>query len=63
MKMHLFLVFIAGPLVFLKAPDITIQEQHAAATVAHLHDTMLDPASFSLDGVYVTKASKKSRRG
>ena len=28
--------------------------QHAAATVAHLHDTMLEPASFVLDGAYVT---------
>ena len=37
------------------------QVQHAAATVAHLHDTMLDPASFVLDGVYVTKPGKKGR--
>jgi hypothetical protein len=29
--------------------------RHAAQSVAHLHDTMLDPASFVLDGVYVTK--------
>jgi hypothetical protein len=29
--------------------------QHAAETVAALHDSMLDPASFVLDGVYVTK--------
>jgi len=33
--------------------------QHAAATVAHLHDTMLDPASFVLDGVFLTKPSKR----
>jgi hypothetical protein len=29
--------------------------QHAAQTVAHLRDTMLDPASFVLDAVYITK--------
>jgi hypothetical protein len=29
--------------------------QHAAVTVAGLHDSMLDPASFVLDGVYITK--------
>jgi hypothetical protein len=29
--------------------------QHAADTVATLHDSMLDPASFVLDGAYVTK--------
>jgi hypothetical protein len=33
--------------------------ERAAATVAHLHDSMLDPASFVLDGVYVTKPSKR----
>ena len=33
--------------------------QHAAATVAHLHDSMLDPASFVLDGVFITKANKR----
>jgi hypothetical protein len=31
---------------------------HAAATVAHIHDTMLDPASFVLDGAFVTKPDK-----
>jgi len=36
-------------------------KQHAAETVAHLHDTMLDPASFALDGVYVTKPNKRGR--
>ena len=29
--------------------------QHAAQTVAYLHDGMLDPASFVLDGAFVTK--------
>jgi hypothetical protein len=33
--------------------------QHAAATVASLHDSMLDPTSFVLDGAYVTKPNKK----
>jgi hypothetical protein len=32
--------------------------QHAAAVVAQLHDQMLDPASFVLDGVYVTKVTR-----
>lgn len=32
--------------------------KHAAQTVAHLHDSMLDPASFVLDAAYVTKANK-----
>ena len=32
--------------------------EHAAAIVAHLHDTMLDPTSFVLDGVYVTKPNR-----
>lgn len=31
----------------------------AADAVATLHDSMLDPASFVLDSVYVTKANKK----
>jgi len=35
------------------------ETQHAAATVAHIHDTMLDPNSFVLDGVYLTKPSKR----
>lgn len=32
--------------------------KHAAQTVAHLHDSMLDPASFVLDAAYVTKPDK-----
>ena len=36
-------------------------KQHVAETVAHLHDTMLDPASFALDGVYVTKPNKRGK--
>jgi hypothetical protein len=34
-------------------------DQHAAETVAHLHDQMLDPASFVLDSVFVTKPNKR----
>ena len=32
--------------------------QHAAASVAHLHDSMLDPASFALDAALVSKPDK-----
>ena len=32
--------------------------KHAAQTVAHLHDSMLDPASFVLDAAYATKPDK-----
>jgi hypothetical protein len=35
--------------------------QHAAATVAHLHDEMLNPPTFVLDGVFVTKPDKRGR--
>lgn len=45
-------------------PDDSVQ--HAATTVAALHDSMLDPASFVLDGAYVTKPihrlAEKDRR-
>lgn len=39
--------------------DDAALRQHAAGTVAHLHDTTLDPASFVLDGAYVTKLNKR----
>jgi len=32
--------------------------RHAAATVAHIHDEMNDPASFLLDRAYITKPNK-----
>ena len=35
--------------------------QHAAVTVAYLHDSMLDPASFVLDSVLITKPDKKGK--
>ena len=46
----------------IKTLDDAALKQHAAETVAHLHDTMLDPASFLLDGAYVTKPDKKGQR-
>jgi hypothetical protein len=33
--------------------------QRAATAVAHLHDTMMDPASFVLDGVFIVKANRR----
>jgi len=33
--------------------------QHAAETVARLHDEMLDPESFVLDSVWITKPDKR----
>lgn len=43
-----------------KMPDSDIK-QHAAETVATIHDSILDPASFVLDGVYVTKPNKRGK--
>ena len=42
-------------LLALSQPD----PQHAAAVAARLHDSMLDPASFVLDGVFITKPNKR----
>jgi hypothetical protein len=39
--------------------DRAALNQHAAETVAALHDEMLDPASFVLDSVFVTKQNKR----
>ena len=36
--------------------------QHAAESVAKLHDGMLDPASFVVDGVFITRPSKQGNR-
>jgi hypothetical protein len=44
----------AAPAAFAQDPET----ERAAATVARLHDTALDPASFVLDGVYVTKVTR-----
>lgn len=43
----------------LRTMDSVTLVQHAAATTAHLHDDALDPASFVLDGVFVTKPDRK----
>lgn len=43
------------------SPEASPEVQHAATTVAGLHDGMLDPASFVLDGVYITKPIKNKR--
>lgn len=42
--------------------DDAALKQHAAETVARLHDKMLDPESFVLDGAFVTKPDKKGQR-
>jgi hypothetical protein len=57
MKTILFALFVSA--VAMTQSPVPTTVQHAAETVAHLHDTMLDPASFALDGVYVTKANKR----
>ena len=51
-----------------KTPDAGITSMdaktltnHAAATVASLHDSMLDPASFVLDGVFVSKPNRQGQ--
>ncbi len=54
----LFLITLLLATDIQKMTDAEIR-QHAAETVAHLHDTMLDPASFVLDAAYVTKPTKK----
>jgi hypothetical protein len=42
-----------------QSPGADPAVQHAAQTVAHLHDTMLDPASFVLDAAFITKPNKR----
>ena len=66
---HPFITIFLAAVCCAQAPSTTdIQKmndadikQHAAETVARLHDTMLDPASFVLDGVYVTKPNKHGK--
>jgi len=56
---------LALALLLVFAPSVSAQTpaqapdpiQHAAQTVAHLHDTALSPSSFVLEGVYLTKPS------
>lgn|GEM_PF-4377485 len=62
-QIALLILFVAASFAqndIQKMSDAEIK-QHAAETIAHLHDTMLDPASFALDGVYVTKANKRGK--
>jgi len=63
----LLVILFSGATIFAQNADIQTMDdaalkQHAAETVAHLHDTMLDPASFVLDGAFVTKTDKKGKR-
>jgi hypothetical protein len=51
----IILISVTGAAIAQEAASI----QHAAATVAHLHDEMLNPASFALDGVFVTKPDRR----
>jgi len=50
------------PVVIVLVTVAALAEQpvtdHAAATVANLHDSMLNPPTFVLDAVYVTKPDK-----
>jgi hypothetical protein len=52
--------FLASTTDIQKMNDAEIK-QHAAETVSRLHDTMLDPPSFVLDNVYVTKPNKRGK--
>jgi hypothetical protein len=58
MKVSIFALMFAV-LAGASSAQVDGPKQHAATTVAHLHDSMLDPASFVLDGAYVTKPNKK----
>ena len=58
-KVYVVFLFLAVSAAF--ALDPQTPTQRAAATVAHLHDTMLDPASFVLDRVFMTKANKRGK--
>lgn len=59
MKALTLLFAVFAPVAVAQAPATQSPTvQHAAEVVAHLHDTMLDPASFVLDGVYTTKVTR-----
>src|SRR5882762_1871588 len=51
--------FAKEPTLDLATLDSATMTQHAAQVVANLHDDMLDPASFVLDAVYVTKPNRR----
>ena len=48
-----------APFAFAQTPAPPDPIQHAAEGVAYIHDNVLDPASFVLDGVFLTKPTKK----
>jgi hypothetical protein len=48
------LLALFAPLLSAQTTPTDPAVEHAAVTVAHVHDTMLDPASLVLDGAYVT---------
>jgi hypothetical protein len=56
--MRTLILAVASLLPFVVSAQSTKDDdyiRHAAETIATLHDSMLDPASFVLDGAYVTK--------
>jgi hypothetical protein len=53
-KHLIVMIALFAPSFSAQAPSTDPAVLHAAAAVAHLHDTMLDPASFVLDGAYLT---------
>lgn len=56
MKAKTLLILLAAFAAIAQAADTDDDPvHHAAKTVAHLHDSMLNPAAFELDAVYVTK--------
>lgn len=58
MKVSVIAVVVLASLVVPAQSVSDESTQHAAQTVAQLHDSMLDPASFVLDAAYVTKPNK-----
>ena len=59
MKRTLCLLALAAAMLASPASAQEDLTQHAAVTVAHLHDAMLNPSSFVLDGVFTTKPDKR----
>lgn len=57
--MHFLIALLLMLQTAAPAPTTDDIVARAAVTAARLHDDMLDPASFVLDGVYVTKPSKR----
>ena len=57
--MFAFVIFARDKPAGFGMMDKDAVSQHAAQTVANLHDGMLDPASFVLDSVWMTKLNKR----